>query len=201
MGTWVSPAVILNASLAVKESIIPYGIAFMVAWAVTYFTTPFCMRLAVRFGLLDSPSERRVHTRVIPRNGGLAVFLGVHTSLLVIWFFGKDTALLGISAGEWLPYLLASTVLLLVGLYDDAFSLSPLKKLAGQCFAALILWKFGVQVGNIMGVQLPVFFNLMLTLLWFGFIINAFNLIDGYDGLASGLSIVSGVGIAGTLLS
>jgi UDP-N-acetylmuramyl pentapeptide phosphotransferase/UDP-N-acetylglucosamine-1-phosphate transferase len=92
---------------------------------------------------------------------------------------------------------LASGVIFLVGLIDDIRGLRPLLKLAGQIAAACIVCLSGTRFGNVLGLELPAFLDAALAIVWLVAVMNAFNLIDGLDGLASGLAAISGLGLCG----
>jgi UDP-N-acetylmuramyl pentapeptide phosphotransferase/UDP-N-acetylglucosamine-1-phosphate transferase len=100
----------------------------------------------------------------------------------------------------WQKFALASLVLLVVGVIDDVRGMRPLIKLGGQVAAALIMWFSGTRFGLLLGYNLPAPLECALVVIWLVAIINAFNLIDGLDGLASGLAIISAVGLCGILL-
>lgn len=173
------------------------GISAITAWLLT----PAVRWCATRLGMVDIPDARRINTRPIPRGGGVAVFIAFHLSLLVTEWLTPGL-LLGSLGQSWHPtFFVASSVLLLIGLLDDAFSLPPLLKLAGQIVAATILFKLGARVGQVLWFPMPGFVDYGFTLIWYIGIINAFNLIDGMDGLASGLALIGAVGLAVCLMT
>ena len=173
------------------------GISVVVAWALT----PLVRWVARAVGMVDQPSTRRIHTVPIPRGGGVAVFVAFHASLMITEFCTPGT-LLGSLGPNWQPFfLLASFILLLVGLIDDAFDLSPWLKLAGQIFVASLMYGAGARIGTFFPADMPEAVNYALTMIWYIGIINAFNLIDGMDGLAAGLAVISALGLAVCLAS
>jgi len=97
-------------------------------------------------------------------------------------------------------FLPSTLILLVVGLVDDIRGLSAWKKLAGQVAAALWVPLSGTQFGNFFGYKLPGFLDGVLVVFWIVAVINAYNLIDGLDGLASGLAIISATGLCGILV-
>jgi UDP-N-acetylmuramyl pentapeptide phosphotransferase/UDP-N-acetylglucosamine-1-phosphate transferase len=177
-----------------------YLIAFLVGLLVTYLLTPLVRGLAIHFGVVDMPSERRPHKRPTARGGGLAVVLGVHAACLAAVFFPGGHIIGQPDFNWWKSFALSSAILVIVGIVDDVRGMKPLIKLAGQILAALLIWFSGTHFGQILGHELPPVFDCVLTVLWLVAIINAFNLIDGLDGLASGLAIISAVGLSGMLL-
>ena len=167
------------------------------AFLASFLLTPVCRALAVRLGMVDQPSERRINTTPVPRGGGLAVYLAVAAALYV----GTDVfELISIPTVSVQHRLCAlAGALCLLGLADDKFSLPPLAKLAGQVAVAL-----GAHFWGGVGFQchfpaLAGWLDATFTVFWIVGAINAFNLIDGLDGLATGLASIAAFGMAGAL--
>jgi UDP-N-acetylmuramyl pentapeptide phosphotransferase/UDP-N-acetylglucosamine-1-phosphate transferase len=177
-----------------------YVMVFLAGLLVTYLLTPVVRALAIRFGVVDLPNERRPHKRPTARGGGLAVVLGVHAACLATIVFPWPHLAGELSYAWWKSFAIASAVLVVVGLVDDVRGMKPLVKLGGQILAALLIWFSGTHFGQILGHELSPAFDCVLTVIWLVAIINAFNLIDGLDGLASGLAIISAIGLSGMLL-
>ncbi|MED3708219.1 glycosyltransferase family 4 protein [Peribacillus frigoritolerans] len=171
--------------------------ALLVAFLLSIFLTPFVGKLAFKLGATDKPNERKVHSKIMPRMGGLAIFLSFCITFLLFLPFMDDFGF-----GEQLPLLVGALVIILIGMADDIFELRAAPKFLGQVLAALIivLWG-GLEVEFI---NLPFFtdtlefgvFSIPITILWIVSIINAINLIDGLDGLAGGVSTIALVTIA-----
>src|SRR5687767_3236936 len=130
------------------KSVGPF-LAFGVALAVTLLAIPFILRIAHRRELLDRPDgDRHLHTRAVPRLGGIAVFAGFVSALLIVWLFQALT-----SDVPGLPHALAlffgTAILFGVGLLDDLYGVSPALKLAGQTIAALVLCASGFALQTI----------------------------------------------------
>ncbi|HOW98235.1 MAG TPA: hypothetical protein P5567_07775 [Kiritimatiellia bacterium] len=174
--------------------------AFGSAFVVAYLLTPLAERLAPRLGLMDVPGARHAHGRPTPRAGGLAVFLGFHAGCALLYFLSAPGLEGDLTRGWWLRFLAVSSVLLAVGLADDAWRLRPLLKLAGQTVAALLAYALGIRFHVPVPVPAPELVDLALTLAWFLAIINAFNLIDGIDGLATGLALIASLGLMVSLV-
>ena len=150
--------------------------AFLGAGALT----PLMAHLSHQWGLVDQPSDRKIHTHPTPRLGGVAVYLG---------FLGS--VLLNSILPDWMiATLVAGSLLLIVGLIDDVWELPASSKLVAQLVAAGIV----IATGNVLTLfpSGPVgdVANVMLTLLWIVGITNAFNFFDGMDGLATTLAIL-----------
>jgi UDP-GlcNAc:undecaprenyl-phosphate GlcNAc-1-phosphate transferase len=174
-----------------------YVVVAVVA-AVGTFALGFPIRhLATRAGFVVEPDERRVHSHVTPYGGGAAMFLAFLVAFLVASQLGQ---LHGLFAGssEPLGLVLGAGVIFVVGFIDDVREMSAPAKMAGQVLAAMVLVFLGVTMFQFK-VPFVGFFVLspdvtpLLTALWVIVITNAVNLIDGLDGLATGIvAIASG---------
>ena len=166
--------------------------ALLVAFLLSIFLTPFVGKLAFKLGATDKPSERKVHSKIMPRMGGLAIFLSFFITFLLFTddFWGAAALLVG------------ALVIILIGMADDIFELRAAPKFLGQVLAALIIVLWGGL--KVEFINLPFFtdtlefgvFSIPITILWIVSIINAINLIDGLDGLAGGVSTIALVTIA-----
>lgn len=177
-----------------------YILVFLTGLVVTYLLTPVVRSLATRYGVVDKPDARRPHKRITARGGGIAVVIGVQVACLMAVAFPWPKLAGGLDFGWWQKFALASLVLLIVGVIDDIRGMKAVIKLGGQIVAALVMWFSGTHFGQILGYTLPAPVDCVLVVIWLVAIINAFNLIDGLDGLASGLAIISAVGLCGILL-
>lgn len=180
-----------------------FAVAFFLAMLVSAVTTPLVAWLAHRFGWLDEPSEaRKVHTRPVPRLGGVAVVLAFFVPLLglALWenrvsglLYEDQRLVLGLFGG--------ALAIVALGVYDDLFGASAKQKLAVQCATTIALWFCGFRIellGNPLGDAFDLgMLSLPLTMLWMVGIINALNLIDGLDGLASGVALLAAVVLFG----
>ncbi len=166
-----------------------YIVAFTVALAVAYFITPRVKELAIKAGALDAPDARKVHTRPIPRLGGLAIYAGFVLAVLASMHVSH----------EIVGLLLGGTVILIVGIIDDLKQLPPKVKLLGQIAAAGVLILFDIRIEwltNPFGEMLYVeYFSIPLTIMWVVSLTNTVNLIDGLDGLAAGVSTIASITI------
>lgn len=180
-------------------SMIFYLASFLISFSVVFFITPLLCRFSTKFNVfIDQPDDRRIHSRAVPRCGGIGVFLGFNISCYVLLFMMPGFSGLGgsLTVEGWYHYLIGATGLLLLGLYDDAVGVRWWTKLLGQSLVALFMFSVGVSVNSVLNVALGEWLNLIATVVWFLAIINAFNLIDGLDGLASGLAIFGAIGLA-----
>lgn len=176
-----------------------YILVFLTGLLVSYLLTPAVKALAFRFRVVDMPNERRPHTRPTARGGGVAVFIAFQVACLlavaVPWFKLPGE----LDLHWWYHFVVASSVLFVVGIIDDVRGMKPWVKLAGQTLAALIMAASETHFGPLLGYSLPASVDSVLVVIWLVAVINAFNLIDGLDGLASGLAIISAVGLCGIL--
>ena len=166
-------------------------LAFITAFSLTYFAVPSIIRIAKEKNLVDTPGGRHSHKEITPSLGGVGIFAGFVFSM-VLW--------LDYQSVDGIQYLICSLLILfLVGLRDDIIPMSAKVKLFAQLLAASILvFKSGYYLDSFYGLfgveelAKPVAFS--FTLLLYIFLINAFNLIDGINGLSGSISlIISGV--------
>lgn len=173
------------------------GIAsLIVAMGVTWAVTPLVIRMAGRIGAVDHPGADTTHRAPMPRIGGIAVFAGFLAGLaFAAHASGIDILNLRHQTINWWGLAFAVTALFAVGLIDDLYPLSFRWKLLGQVVAAMLVWHWGFRVevlthplgGNIeLGLL-----SFPVTLLWVVGITNAVNLIDGLDGLAAGIALIT----------
>jgi UDP-GlcNAc:undecaprenyl-phosphate GlcNAc-1-phosphate transferase len=173
---------------------IPYSLELALgAGAIVAMTTPLAMRLARRIGAIAQPGPRHVHQEPVPRLGGLAMALGVLGSLWVAFALPGPARQLDLQ--PLMGLTLASIPILLLGLVDDARGAPPLAKLGVQVCAALVLASYGFGVPrltNPLGGELATgWLGVPLTVFWVVLVTNAINLIDGLDGLASGVVLIA----------
>lgn len=168
--------------------------AVICAALVAFACTPPVRALAYRIGAIDVPRDkRRMHKKPTPLIGGLAIYLGFTVAASI--FCDYTGTLLAILAG--------GTLLVIVGILDDKFSLSALLKLFIQIGAALIAVYFDVSIGHVSLFGKTVvlgMWEIPVTVLWIVGLTNAINLIDGLDGLACGISAICSASISCVML-
>lgn len=173
-----------------------YLFIFILSAGSSLVLTPTVRRLCERFGLLDEPrDERRVHHKSVPRLGGVAIFLATLIALSALLFIHNSlTRSLFAINSRFLAILLPATLVFLFGVYDDIRgSKAPLKFLV-QALAGTLLYALGgrievLSVPFVGVIELPAVLSFALTIIWTVGISNAFNLIDGMDGLAAGAAL------------
>ena len=180
--------------------------AFIVAMVIANIVLPNILLISHKKKLFDMPDKRKVHHAPIPRLGGLSFFPVVLITMggLVLIYH-----LMGLSSGslhgevpyEFLALLVGSMMLFLVGLADDLIGVGYKKKFLVQILAASLLVASGVWIKSLDGLfgiyQLSPWVGMSFTVLIVVYVTNAINLIDGIDGLASGLCAISLVALAG----
>ena len=165
-------------------------LSYLLGLVVAIISIPPILRVSRAKNLFEPFEERKVHTKVVPPLGGVAIFLGFTLSTIV----STD----GYSF-DALKYIIASVILMFfIGLKDDLIAISAKKKFVVQVFAAVLLVTLGgVQITTIHGMfgieEIHHFTGLFLTLFIMLALVNAYNLVDGIDGLASGLAILAAV--------
>ena len=171
-----------------------YLLTFLLAFFVTYLTTPVVKILASKINAMDIPNDRKVHDKPIPRLGGLAIYIGFMIAVGGAALFSNFMGIM-INPQAVIGILLAGTLLVVVGVVDDVKELRPTTKLIWQLVAAFIAIYFGIEITfltNPLNGLLPIgWFSIPLTLLWIVGLTNAINMIDGLDGLATGVTAIS----------
>jgi len=183
---------------------------FCFSLLLSLLLTPWAMRLAIKFKVLDYPGERKLQDKPMPLLGGLAIFLAFLTTIviniLILFIIKASPGFLNLLSSEigstlmrnlprllkLLPQLigilLGGMVILLLGLIDDIKGLKPGTKILGQLLVILPLITLGVRIT----LFIPSFFiSSLITLLWMVAIINAFNLLDNMDGLTAGVGLIA----------
>jgi UDP-GlcNAc:undecaprenyl-phosphate GlcNAc-1-phosphate transferase len=172
-----------------------FAAILIVPWLLSLALTPFVIRWAHRRGWLDQPTERKNHARPVPILGGVAVFGAAFGGLLLLAPFVPQIREGAFGPGSLAALAVGTLSMVGIGLWDDLNDLSPLRKLALQIAAAVLTWLLGFRAGELApvfdetGLAAPIG-SLLLTIGWIVVVSNAFNLIDGLDGLASGISII-----------
>ena len=182
-----------------KFSLVTYLVVFLAPLVLTLLLTPVVREVNRRLGLVDRPDARRINKVPIPRGGGLALVVGVILPYAAFHAVTGRPWLQGLSDDRAYALVTLAVAIALLGFADDKFSLSPKVKLLGQVVVASLAWAWVGLGFRILWPGLPAWIDCLLTVFWIVGAVNAFNLIDGLDGLASGLALIAVVGMAGTL--
>jgi UDP-GlcNAc:undecaprenyl-phosphate/decaprenyl-phosphate GlcNAc-1-phosphate transferase len=185
-----------------------YFALFSIATIASLILTPLIRRLCERYRLLDVPTDgRRVHRTAVPRLGGLAIYLSCLTALSLLPFV--DNLLTQTLSGmkpEFLTLFIPATLVLLLGGYDDLRGTNAVVKFVGLGLISTLFYAMGGRIDALSiplfgSVDLPPLVSFAITVVWLVGITNAFNLIDGLDGLASGAALFSSLVILGVSIS
>ncbi|WP_121611007.1 glycosyltransferase family 4 protein [Mesobacillus foraminis] len=169
-----------------------FYMTLILCFVCSILITPMIKKLAFRLGATDKPNNRKVHEKIMPRMGGLVIYISFMLGILIM---NPDSQ-------YHLAIILGSVIIVATGILDDIFELSAKVKLFNQIAAALVvvLWG-GVQVNFINlpfgGVLEFGILAVPITIIWIVGVTNAINLIDGLDGLAAGVSSIALISISG----
>ncbi len=179
------------------------AIAFLLAFITSYVFTPYTIRLARKVKALDKPKDtRKVHKKVMPRLGGIAIVLGFLVSAIYLIIVMSIEKNLNIFTNNYyirlLGFFLGIIILEIFCYIDDTKGIKPIVKLIGQLLAAIIVVNSGIVMNKIVIVKAntiisnEILLNI-ISVLWIVVITNAINLMDGLDGLSSGVSLISSI--------
>jgi UDP-GlcNAc:undecaprenyl-phosphate GlcNAc-1-phosphate transferase len=187
---------VLAGQTSSKQQVKTYISVYLGATILTIIITPVIIRVARQFNIVDNPGIRKVHSRPVPRIGGVAIFASMIGIVIPVLFLpniiGDSFRLI---QSKIFILLLAAGFIFFVGLLDDIKGLRVRTKLWGQLAAAIMICSVGIRVETIDITDKLVFnfgwFSWPLTILWVVGITNAVNLSDGLDGLAAGISAIA----------
>lgn len=183
------------------------AIAFLLAFITSFVLTPYTIKIAKKIGAVDIPKdERRMHKKAMPKFGGPAIIAAFLISTIYLIITSSLEGNLDIFGPEnyikkLLGFLGGMVVLATFCYFDDVKGIHPLTKLTGQVIAAGIIVASGIRIENFNlpflegNIMLSNAFSIILTMGWIVGITNAINLIDGLDGLSTGISIISCVSL------
>ncbi len=149
-----------------------------ISFAISLLIVPLFIYLAKRFGFVDYPNYRKVHKVPMPYLGGVAILL----SFTIVTLFAQPVET------EYKPIIIGAAVICLIGLIDDKYDLKPFIKFLGQLVAIAVPISYGIVIDTITPFGFEInfgVFSILVTVIWLAAIINAINLIDGLDGLAT----------------
>lgn len=154
---------------------------------LSLFLTPIVKKIAFKIGAVDQPGERRVNKKAMPTIGGLAIFLAFFISVFFLQPIQLSTSI---------PLFLSASIIIATGIVDDIKEIKPKTKVLGILIASLIIYfyadmRMDIVVIPLIGEIELGYLSLPITVIWILAITNSINLIDGLDGLASGISIIA----------
>ena len=173
-----------------------------VSTSSTLLLVPLIKLIGNKYKLFDYDDNRKIYKTNLVRIGGVAIFIGYSLGLSVIPFSGNlsNISFDGRISSFGITLLVTSALIFLLGLIDDLIQLSPFFRLVFQFIVASITWSQGIGINSIdfsfLGdnsfvILLPPLISFLITVFWITALVNAFNWIDGLDGLASGLVIIA----------
>jgi len=167
-----------------------YLLFFLFSMVASDLLTPLIGKFALKFGIVDKPNARKIHTRPIPLMGGLAIYFSFFLGISI--FTGLESQML-----KALFY--SCSFIVFVGILDDVYDLRPHVKLMGQITAAVIFVALGMHIEFITNPFGGMFYlglgGIPLTILWLVAMSNVVNFLDGLDGLAAGVSIIAALAV------
>jgi UDP-GlcNAc:undecaprenyl-phosphate GlcNAc-1-phosphate transferase len=183
---------------------VTFVLAFFTAAAFSLVLTPLVAGAGIRAGILDHPGHRKIHTMAVPRVGGASIALALGLALAVLFTLSQHLRAVTMpDLAPIAPVLAGALVVFVVGLLDDVRGLSPGTKLGGEVIAAGVVVAFHVVIDRVtlFGTTYHLgWLEVPATLLWIVGLTNAFNLVDGIDGLAGGLACIAASTCAAILI-
>ena len=170
-------------------------IALIAACACGFITIPVVLDFCKKNGIYDIPNQRKIHKNAVPRLGGIVFLPSVLIGCLIAFLFARIEGTTTVTLSLWTIYFLFGvTAIYIIGIIDDLFYLNAVVKLVVQLIAASMLPLAGLWMNNLYGLfgieAIPYYIGIPLTIFVLVFVDNAINLIDGIDGLASGLAFL-----------
>ena len=161
------------------------------AFVLCLISTPICREIFLRLGIVDHPDEvRKLHLSAVPRVGGIAIAFSYAMALGLLLAFAPHGMQIFIRHKSLLLALLPpACIIFATGLLDDLIGLRPSAKLLGQVVGAVLAVSFGARIHLIGGMSASTWVTIPLSVLWLVACTNALNLIDGLDGLATGVGL------------
>lgn len=164
------------------------------SFALSVSIIPLIILICNKMGWYDTMDDRKIHKGDIPRLGGVGIIIAFVVSSLIYYFLPSN---LEVSKNHILAIVIAGSIIFIFGLGDDFLNFKAIFKLLFQVIAVLIVIFSGYRFKMIFSWELPLWVSYVLTFFWMIGIINAYNLIDGLDGLCGGLSllVIGSIGI------
>ena len=172
-------------------------LVFLTSFILVLYSTPSLFKVAVLKRLIDMPSEdRKIHKRSVPTIGGIIIYAGTLFAYALWYAIPGDPEMVAGSVNEFKLIIATSLILFFVGVKDDIIGTAPVKKLFAHIVVALILVLMGdVRITGLHGIfgvtEIPYWGSVFISIFTYVVVVNAFNLIDGVDGLAAGIGFLS----------
>ncbi|MBQ4106219.1 MAG: hypothetical protein IJC73_01395 [Lentisphaeria bacterium] len=179
---------IMADAIGVLQVLTYPGIALVLSLGLTYL----CIRVLPILGFVDHGGGRHIHKGAIPRGGGIAVAVAFFVALAMAVPLASPFSTQRVFMRLFLP----SLPIVILGVLDDRFDINAKLKLLVQILVGVMVWHFTPSEFSVFGWQCPAWLTLPFIVGWVILVVNAFNLIDGMDGLASGLAFISSCSMA-----
>jgi len=164
-----------------------YFIIFLIALFAAYLSTILAKNIAPSIGAIDKPNNIKIHSKFIPRLGGLAIYVAFLISIISIYYFNNN--LYFISNNRILGIFIGGTIVFIAGLIDDIITIKASYKLLIQVIAASILFFYGIRM-NLFPI---LWISYVFTLIYVVGAYSAMDMIDGLDGLAAGITAICSI--------
>ena len=162
-----------------------YFTIFILAFFSVYSITPLIIKFAYKLNFLDNPNARKVHKKVTPLMGGVAIFIGFFSFTVYVILTTKHSFSL-----PAVGYLLGAAIIVLVGIIDDRYGMHPIIKLIGQALSCGVF----IYSNNLFNILGPAYFTVPILFLWMVGLMNALNFLDNMDGIITGMSGILALG-------
>ncbi len=168
-----------------------YLTLFLIAFTISYVLTPLIRLLSIKMGWFDKPNYRKINSEPMPLLGGMAIFISYTITLFILHLFHPHL----FSQQKFMGFWGSTMIIIVAGVVDDIFYITPRRKLFYQVCAASLAYVHGFNIAVISGptgghFAVPMFVSYLLTVFWMVGFTNAVNLLDGLDGLAAGVSAI-----------
>ncbi len=161
-----------------------YCIILFISLFISYLGTILAKKLAPHIGAIDKPNEIKIHSKSIPRIGGLAIYVAFLISIILVYYFNNN--LYFINNNRIIGIFIGGTIVFFTGLIDDIVTIKASYKLLIQAIAASILFFYGIRMD-----LFPIFWiSYVFTLIYVVGSYSAMDMIDGLDGLAAGITAI-----------
>jgi UDP-GlcNAc:undecaprenyl-phosphate GlcNAc-1-phosphate transferase len=182
--------------IALLEKYSMFFILPILTLALSLIFTRLLIPVLLRFNMIEVCGGRHIHEKKIPTSGGLAIIVSFSTVMLLSYFSPLNEQLgAALMKIDFFKLLIPLLVLIPCGIIDDSSrtTIRVRYKFLLHILTAALAWYFGARVNSIFGYEIPVILSFFLTVFWIVSFINAFNFIDGLDGLAAGTSAISAI--------
>ena len=161
-----------------------YFIIFFISLFVAYLFTILAKNIASSIGAIDKPSDIKIHNKSIPRLGGLAIYVAFLISMILVYYFNNN--LYFISKNNMIGIFIGGTIVFFTGLIDDIVTVKASYKLLIQAIAASILFFYGIRMNLFPNLWISYIFTIIYVVGSY----SAMDMIDGLDGLATGITTI-----------